>query len=252
MVDSALLGDDPLISPEGGRLITATRDTDREWLGRNVKPGTSMRFDMRTGLIPIVQAPSEKVSCFCNPLHPEVRKHELDVVREIVSNYDIDGLVLDRCRFSNLNNDFSDRTRTAFEQTLHRSVTRWPQDVFAFSPTPGGDIIKGPLYKQWLEFRARIIRDLVGDIARTARSHQAQSDFRHVRWLLVSRVLQRRRELGQRQNQSALLMVHARLSTYRLRGVLRLDFHGLLLSGRHARRCPPGGIGRKGHCGVRR
>ena len=43
MVDSALLGDDPLISPEGGRLITATRDADREWLGRNVKPGTPVR-----------------------------------------------------------------------------------------------------------------------------------------------------------------------------------------------------------------
>jgi uncharacterized lipoprotein YddW (UPF0748 family) len=170
MVDSALLGDDPLISPDGGRLITATRDADREWLGRNVKPGTPVRFDMRTGLTPITQAPSEKVSCFCSPLHPDVRKHELDVVRELVSNYNIDGLVLDRCRFSNLNNDFGDLMRTAFEQTLHHPVARWPQDIFAFSPTPGGDIIKGPLYKQWLEFRARIIRDLVGDIARMARS----------------------------------------------------------------------------------
>ncbi len=170
MVDSALLGDDPLVAPEGGRLITATRDSDREWLGRNVKPGQTVRFDMRTGLTPITQAPSEKVSCFVNPLHPDARRHELDVVREIVGGYDIDGFVLDRCRFSNLYNDFSDRTREAFEQFIHRPVSRWPQDVFAFNPTPGGDIIKGPLYKPWLEFRARVIRDLVAEIAKTART----------------------------------------------------------------------------------
>ena len=170
MVDSALLGDDPLIAPEGGRLVTATRKADREWLEHNVKPGTLVRFDMRTGLTPIVKAPSEKIACFVTPLNAEVRRHELEVVRELVTNYDIDGLVLDRCRFSNLNNDFSDRARAAFEQSVHRSLARWPEDVFAFSPTPGGDIIKGPYYKQWLEFRARVIRDLVGDIARTARS----------------------------------------------------------------------------------
>ena len=72
-------------APEGGRLITATRDSDREWLGRNVKPGQAVRFDMRTGLTPIVQAPSERVSCFVNPLHGDVRRHELDVVRELVT-----------------------------------------------------------------------------------------------------------------------------------------------------------------------
>ena len=125
---------------------------------------------MRTGLTPIVQAPSEKVSCFVSPLHPDVRRHELDVVRELVTGYDIDGLVLDRCRYSNLYNDFSDRSRAAFEQAIQQPVARWPQDVFAFSPTPGGDIIKGPLYKPWLEFRARVIRDFVAEIARTARS----------------------------------------------------------------------------------
>lgn len=170
LIDSALLGDDPLVAPQSGRLVTATRPSDREWLGRNVRPGVSVHFDMRTGLTPIVQAPSEKVSCFVNPLNPDVRRHELDVVRELVTNYDIDGLVLDRCRFSNLYNDFGDTSRLAFEQYLHKSAGRWPQDVFAFSPTPGGDIVKGPLYKLWLEFRARTIRDLVGDIARAARS----------------------------------------------------------------------------------
>jgi hypothetical protein len=173
MVDSALLGDDPLIAPEGGRLIPATRPTDIAWFAKNLKPGEIVRFDLRTGRTPITQAPSEKISCFINPLHPEARRHELDMVREIVGNYDIDGLVLDRCRFSNLYNDFSDRTREAFAGWLagrsRKTIGRWPQDIFEFPVSPQGKRKSGPLYKEWLEFRARVIRDFVAEVAHVAR-----------------------------------------------------------------------------------
>jgi len=175
IVDSALLGDDPLIAPEGGHLIPATRDADRAWCAANVKPGTLLVFDIQTSRVPIAQAPSEKIACFVNPLHPEARKHELDIVRELVTNYDIDGLVLDRCRFSNLYNEFSDRTREAFTQWLRsrrspRSIAQWPQDIFTFSKEPNGKMKEGPLYKPWLEFRAQVIRDFVADVAKIVRT----------------------------------------------------------------------------------
>ncbi len=175
LVDSALLGDDPLIAPEGGHLIPATRDSDIAWCAANAQPGAILGFDMRTGRTPIAQAPSEKIACFVNPLHPDARRHELDIVRELVTDYNIDGLVLDRCRFSNLYNDFSDRTREAFSQWLRskrvsRTISRWPQDVFEFSRAPGGKSKIGPLYKQWLEFRATVIRDFVAEIAKIART----------------------------------------------------------------------------------
>ncbi|HZO89427.1 MAG TPA: alpha amylase family protein [Chthonomonadaceae bacterium] len=170
VVDSALLGDDPLIAPEDGHILTATRDADRAWITQHVRPGGYIRFDLRTERLPVTQAPSEKVSCFVNPLHPDARRHELDMVRELASNYAIDGLVLDRCRYANINNDFSDRTRAAFERWLGHPVARWPEDVFAFSPTPGGKPIRGPLFNLWLEFRAQVIRDFVSDVAQTARS----------------------------------------------------------------------------------
>jgi uncharacterized lipoprotein YddW (UPF0748 family) len=175
LVDSALLGDDPLVAPEGGHLIPTTRDSDRAWCAKNLTPGAVITFDLRTGRVPIAQAPSEKIACFVNPLHPEARRHELDIVRELVTNYDIDGLVLDRCRFSNLYNDFSDRTRDAFSQWLRihrpsRGISRWPQDVFAFPQVPHGKAKEGPLYKPWLEFRAQVIRDFVADVAKIARS----------------------------------------------------------------------------------
>src|SRR5262249_55592067 len=98
MVDSALLGDGPLVAPEDGRLMTTTQDADRAWMAQHLKMGDMVRFDLRTNFTPIAQAPSEKVACFVNPLYPDARQYLLNIVREIVSKYDIDGLVLDRCR----------------------------------------------------------------------------------------------------------------------------------------------------------
>jgi len=183
MVDSALLGDDPLTAPENGHLVSVSRPEDRAWAAKNLPIGSAVRFDLRTGRTPITQAPSEKVSCFVNPLHPEARAYEMAMAREIVSNYDIDGFVLDRCRYSNINNDFSDRTRDAFAQWLQHqprrdsrrggfptAINQWPQDIFAFPNAPGGPIKKGPLYKPWMEFRAQTIRDFVAELARTVRA----------------------------------------------------------------------------------
>lgn len=169
VVDNALLGDDPLVAPDGGHIIPATRDADRAWVDQHLKAGARVNFDLNVNRTPIAQAPSEKVACFVNPLHPDARRHELDIIRELVTNYDIDGLVLDRCRYSNRYNDFSDLTRRAFERWLGHTVYRWPQDVYAFSPIPGEEPIEGPLYRPWLEFRAQVIRDFAAEVARCAR-----------------------------------------------------------------------------------
>ncbi|HZT43071.1 MAG TPA: alpha amylase family protein [Chthonomonadaceae bacterium] len=170
MVDSALLGDDPLLAPEGGHLIPVTRPADRTWAAQHLKAGATVRFDLQRSRTPIAQAASEKVACFVNPLNPEARRHELDIVRELVTNYDIDGLVLDRLRYSNQYNDFSDLTRQAFTRWLGRPIFHWPEDVYAFSSIPGQPIVEGALYEPWLEFRAQVIRDMAADIARCARA----------------------------------------------------------------------------------
>jgi uncharacterized lipoprotein YddW (UPF0748 family) len=178
VVDNGLLGDDALAAPEEGRLLTVNRSPDLDWVNQNIRPGAYVRFDMQTALTPIAQAPSEKVACFVNALHPDARRHELDLVREIVTNYDIDGFVLDRCRYSNIYNDFSPLSRDAFVQWLNskskiqnpKSKIDWPQDVFRFPTSPGGDLIRGTLYGPWLEFRAQVIRDFVADIARIVRT----------------------------------------------------------------------------------
>ncbi|AJY74308.1 family 10 glycosylhydrolase [Paenibacillus beijingensis] len=73
---------------------------------------------------------------FVNPIHPEVVEHELSILREIVSGYGVDGIVLDRCRYPNIHADFSDRSREGFERYINQTVERWPYDIL--EPVAGG------------------------------------------------------------------------------------------------------------------
>ena len=170
MADSALLGDDPLLAAENGRLILVSRDEDRQWCSAHLKPNDKARFDVRNTRVPITQAAHEKIACFVNALNPEPRAYELSIAREILTHYKIDGLVLDRCRYSNIYNDFSDVSRAAFSHWLGKPIRHWPEDVYAFSPQPGNDPIRGPLFKSWLEFRAQVIRNFVADVSRVVRT----------------------------------------------------------------------------------
>ena len=167
LVDSGLLDGVPLSAPDRGSLLTVQRDVDKQWVQRNLSPGLPVRFDMRTGLVPVADAPGEKVACFVDPLNPEVRQYELSMVHEIAANYDIDGLVLDRCRNADLLNDFSDDQRRAFQQYIGAAVQHWPEDIIQFPRRPGASMIRGPLFTKWLEFRAHTIQQMVSDVATT-------------------------------------------------------------------------------------
>src|SRR5690625_2637174 len=50
---------------------------------------------------------------FVNPIHPEVIEHELNIIKE-VSRHDLDGIILDRCRYPNVYGDFSNLSRKKF------------------------------------------------------------------------------------------------------------------------------------------
>ncbi len=169
-VQSGMLQGELISPPDEGRLLKVTRPTDIQWVQNNLTPGLPLRFDMRTEMVPIAQAPSEHVACFVDPLNQEVRQYELSMVREIVSNYDIDGLVMDRCRDADIFNDFSPLEKSGFEQFLGRQLTNWPEDVLYFSQRPGAGYRRGPLFDKWLEFRSTVTRNMVQDVAKTARA----------------------------------------------------------------------------------
>ena len=183
MVDSALLGDDPLTAPENGHLVSVSRPADREWAAKNLHIGSAVRFDLRTGRTPIAQAPSEKVACFVNPsIRRRGSMNWRWRARSSPTTTSTASFWTDAASATSTTTS-CDRTRDAFAQWLQRqphaanrrdsfptTINQWPQDIFAFPETPGGPIKKGPLYKPWMEFRAQTIRDFVADLARTVRA----------------------------------------------------------------------------------
>jgi hypothetical protein len=134
-----------------------------KWLKSVVENGWRFKLDGKKMLTPIGSAPSPHNAIFVNPLHPAARAYALNVISEICQNYPIDGLVLDRMRYPNLYSDFSDITRQAFENYIGQKVTRWPEDIYERSPIPG-EIKQGPLFKSWLKFRAKVMRDFLAEV----------------------------------------------------------------------------------------
>lgn len=110
------------------------------------------------GLVKITDQ-KKKYSAMINPALQQVRDYEMSILKELVTLYPkLDGIILDRVRFDNLNADFSDSSRIAFEKYIGHPVTNFPSDIYTFD---GKDRKDGKLYKQWLEWRASIIHDFI-------------------------------------------------------------------------------------------
>lgn len=113
------------------------------------------------------QATQNKLTAlaFVNPCHPEVQNFQLLRVEEVLKNYDIDGIILDRCRYDNLYADFSPVSRRAFEDYLGRqgkTLEKFPDDAFRIDEQ--GVAVPGKLYREWLTFRSQVICDFTGRV----------------------------------------------------------------------------------------
>lgn len=97
---------------------------------------------------------------FVNPIHPEVESYELNIIQEIVRNYEIDGVVLDRCRYPNIYGDFSNLSRSKFEAFINQEVKNWPEDIMTMTIEEKKPVF-GSLFPQWTEFRAKNIKNFV-------------------------------------------------------------------------------------------
>ncbi len=169
MIDPALLGNEPLGAPDEGAIIRVTGE-DVDWAGQHLPVGTRAKFSAVGRRLPVTEAASEKIAAFVNPLVPEARRYELSLLGEVARNYAIDGIVLDRMRYANLYNDYSDVTKAAFEKWLGYPVGQWPDDALRFNPVPNRPMKRGKLFKKWLEFRARVIREFVKEASELVRS----------------------------------------------------------------------------------
>lgn len=114
-------------------------------------------------------------AAFTNPARPDVRAHQLAVLRELAA-FGPDGVILDRGRYDELYSDFSDESRAAFEAWLGRPVGRWPADIMVRTADPA-EPVRGPLFKDWLTWRTSVIHSFVAEARQAVRETNPNALF---------------------------------------------------------------------------
>ncbi|HEX9653905.1 MAG TPA: alpha amylase family protein [bacterium] len=120
-------------------------------------------------VIPITQWESGSAA-FANPFLSEVQTYEIAVVKEFLQEYSVDGIIFDKVRFSGIESDFSDFSRSQFEGYLAQSGKRlqwWPDDVMQWNRRDGEwNVVPGMYYKEWIEFRSKTIHDFLSRLTK--------------------------------------------------------------------------------------
>lgn len=134
----------------------------KEWQSINYVPGK--------GLLPVTEIKG-KVSKFLNPALKAVQKYELSLIKEVVKNYDIDGIMLDRGRYDCIDSDFSLKSKKLFEKYIGQKVKRYPEDIFEWAPNEKGGFnrVAGPHYLKWIEWRASVIYNFMKKARKTVK-----------------------------------------------------------------------------------
>lgn len=110
---------------------------------------------------------------FLDPCNDDVQTYLLNIISDL-AKYNVDGIVLDRCRFDNLLADFSNDARAKFVTYMKNKGVNsfnFPADV----AKPGERTISGqPQYfKDWLAFRCKTIYDFMARV--TSKVHAINS-----------------------------------------------------------------------------
>lgn len=138
----------------------------------------SIVYDPNKGLIPITEQ-KHKYGAMVNPLNPDYQNYIISVMQEIVTKYpELDGLMTDRVRYDGIQADFSDLSRTEFERFIGKKVKKFPQDIFTWDktgkyPKP----VPGKLFKQWIEWRARVITNFMAKARSAVKAVRADIPF---------------------------------------------------------------------------
>jgi uncharacterized lipoprotein YddW (UPF0748 family) len=150
-------GEGLALSPGGPVVGPATQRPD--WVSVHLRAGP----DGAPTFVPSTRAIQ---IAFVNASHPEVQAYALGVLWEVVSRYDVDGIVLDRTRYAGVDADFSTLSRRQFEARLGAPVRAWPEDVLR---PEGGTFRGGPLFPAWIAWRASVIKAFVRAAGRVVR-----------------------------------------------------------------------------------
>jgi uncharacterized lipoprotein YddW (UPF0748 family) len=147
-----------------------------DYLRRNAPIGVNLTLDVNPVYTPMAQA-QDQTPLMVDPNRPDVQQRMRDMLTELFTKYEIDGVIFDdRFRYAGINADFSDDTRRQFETYLAPALAgkplHWPDDVFRYDftfPTLTKRIIPGPCYDQWLTFRALTLRNWLASAVTTVK-----------------------------------------------------------------------------------
>lgn len=123
-----------------------------------------------TGLTRISDIRS-KYSGMLNPANPQVQQYQLNLLRELINLHPgLDGVILDRVRYDGFEADFSGLSKKLFEKYIGKKVENFPQDIYSYTKKEGKSVkTPGPLYRQWIEWRASVIYNFFVEARKTAR-----------------------------------------------------------------------------------
>ncbi len=147
---------------------------------RNQAPVNSkLRFDSVPRFVHISERPEQQVPLMVNPNNPDVQNYAEAIIKEVVTNYDIDGVIYDdRMRYGGINADFSPLTQQQFEKYIGRRIS-WPDDVFksTLSPALNKGVVPGAYYEAWMTFRAQTLRNFMLRIRQTVKGIRPSTQF---------------------------------------------------------------------------
>lgn len=114
---------------------------------------------------------------FVNPANEEVRDYQLKTFKEIIKNYNVDGIVHDRGRYDNESADFSEETRVQFEAFLQargKQLVNWPTDIYSFNNNNAR--VDGPLIQDWWEFRSGVIKSFFNEVKDMVDAYETETN----------------------------------------------------------------------------
>lgn len=128
----------------------------------------SIVCDVNGNRVPVSSTGSNS---FLNPASEEVQDGALEIIREIASKFDIDGIILDYCRYRGINADFSDESKRQFIEFLEEKYQdndaksmEFPKDIISSWKLNGSAVVPaatGKYYKKWLYYRASVLREFM-------------------------------------------------------------------------------------------
>ena len=140
-----------------------------DFLGKHLPVGSQVAVESRPLIVRIDFVGGEVR--MMHPFLPGNKEYTFELLREVLTRYHVDGVVLDVVRYTGYSTEFSDFSRHSFERFLGRPVANWPQDILTWRKTDHKQtMVPGPLFGQWSMWRAMNVRQYFQDNVRLVKS----------------------------------------------------------------------------------